>query len=273
MLKSKRALITGAGRGLGRYTAGVFIKNHASVVICSRNEEELKAAAEEAGGENIYCIKADMGKTEDIDRLYDFALDKLGGLDIVVNNAGIQGPIGPFEENDWNDWMDVFNVNLFGTAYSMKKAIEIFKDQKSRGKIINLSGGGATSSRPNFSGYAAAKCALVRLTEVVADENRDAGIDINSIAPGVMNTDMLKLITAAGKDQSGEREYNIAAGQKEGDLTSLVKPAQLITFLASDRSDGISGKLISAVWDGWDKDDFARICSDKDIYTLRRTIE
>ena len=88
-----------------------------------------------------------------------------------------------------------------------------------------------------------------------------------------MNTDMLKLITAAGKEKSGEREYGIAAGQIEGDLTSLKKPAQLITFLASDRSDGISGKLISAVWDGWDKDDFKEICADKDIFTLRRTIE
>ena len=273
MLKGKKALITGAGRGLGRYTAEVFIKNHASVVICSRNEEELKAAVTAAGGESIYYCTADMGKTEDIDRLYDFALDKLGGIDIVVNNAGIQGPIGRFEENDWEEWLNVFDVNLFGTAYSMRRAIGVFKDQNSRGKIINLSGGGATSSRPNFSGYATAKCALVRLTEVLADENREFGIDINSIAPGVMNTDMLKLITAAGKEKSGEREYGIAAGQTEGDLTSLIKPAQLITFLASDRSNGISGKLISAVWDGWDKDDFKEICADKDIFTLRRTIE
>ncbi len=272
MLKNKRVLITGAGRGLGGYLAGVFAKSGASVVICSRNEDELKSVAESAGG-NIYYCRADMGNTEDIDRLYEFAVAKLGGLDAVVNNAGIQGPIGRFDENGWEEWLNVFDVNLFGTAYSMRKAIEIFKKQGSKGKIINLSGGGATSSRPNFSGYAAAKCAVVRLTEVVADENREFGIDINAIAPGVMNTDMLKLITAAGQEKSGEREFNIASGQTEGDLSSLVKPSQLIEFLVSDKSDGISGKLISAVWDGWDKDDFADICRDKDIYTLRRTIE
>ena len=273
MLKGKTAIITGADRGLGKYTAGLFIQNGASVVICSRNYDMLKSAAEEINSENLFICKTDVSDREEVDRLFDFASVKLGSLDIVVNNAGIQGPIGKFDETEWEEWLNVFGVNLFGAAYCMKKAIEVFKKQGTGGKIINLSGGGATSSRPNFSGYAAAKCSLVRLTEVLADENRDYGIDINSIAPGVMNTDMLKMITKAGELKCGEREYKIAAGQTEGDITSLIKPSQLIAFLASDKSNGITGKLISAVWDDWDKDTFVEKCTDKDIYTLRRTTE
>lgn len=273
MLKGKTAIITGADKGLGKHTAGLFIQNGATVVICSRNHDMLKRAAEEINSERLFICKADVSDREETDRLFAFALDKMGSLDILVNNAGIQGPIGRFDETEWEEWQNVFSVNLFGAAYCMKKAIEIFKKQGHGGKIISLSGGGATSSRPNFSGYAAAKCSLVRLTEILADENRDFGIDINSIAPGVMNTDMLKSITEAGELRSGEKEYRIAAGQIEGDLTSLVKPAQLIEFLASDTSDGITGKLISAVWDDWDKDTFIEKCSDKNIYTLRRTTE
>ncbi|MCR5507142.1 MAG: SDR family oxidoreductase [Lachnospiraceae bacterium] len=273
MLDGKNVLITGAGRGFGRYLTGVLAGSGARVAICSRNEEELKETVKQAGPDKVFYITADMGRKEDIDRLYDLVLDRFKTLDVVVNNAGIQGPVGRFDDNDWDEWQNVFNINLFGTAYSMKKAIGIFKEQHSRGKIINMSGGGATSSRPNFSGYAAAKTAVVRLSEVAADENREFGIDINSIAPGVMNTDMLKCIIDAGMERSGEREYGIAASQKEGDTGSLIKPARLIEFLASDASNGISGKLISAVWDDWDKDGFGDKCGDKDIYTLRRTVE
>ncbi len=273
MLKDRTALITGADRGLGRYTAEVFIRNRAKVVICSRNMDRLKEAALQIGSDNIICVQADISSKDEVDRLFDKIIAELGHLDILVNNAGIQGPIGRFEDIDWEKWLQVFDINLFGTAYCMRKAIELFKKQGSKGKIINISGGGATSSRPNFSGYAASKCAVVRLTEILADENREYNIDINAVAPGIMNTDMLSEIVSSGEAQAGRGEYRKAVDVIGSDNHSLDKPAELITYLASDSSDGISGKIISAVWDEWNEENFRQNSENRDMYTLRRITE
>ncbi len=272
MLRSKTAIITGADQGLGKYTARLFIQYGASVVICSRNLKLLEEVAEELNSEKLFFFQADISNCIDVDRLFDFALSKLGTLDIVVNNAAIQGPIGRFDETIWDDWRNVLEVNLFGSAYCMKKAIEIFRKQGCKGKIINLSGGGATSSRPNFSGYAVAKCGLVRLTEILADENREYGIDINSVAPGVMKTGMLQTILDAGRDCAGELEFDKAYRSLNEDDTSMVEPAELVVFLASNKSNGLSGKLISAMWDAWSQDDFISKCTDENIFTLRRVV-
>ncbi len=273
MISGKKAIITGADRGLGKETAALFVEKGATVVICSRNIDRLNQVREEIGSDRVFCIRADMSVKEDVDKLFDYAADKMGSIDIVVNNAGIQGPIGRFEDNDWEEWEKVIAVNLMGPAYCMKKAIGIFKAEGRGGKIINLSGGGATSGRPFFSGYATAKCGIVKLTEILAEENKEYGIDINAIAPGIMNTEMLREVVAAGKERSGSNEYDKALSMGEEGMESLKKPSELIAFLASDKSDGISGKLISAVWDGWDRDDFASVCEDRNIYTLRRVVE
>ena len=111
---------------------------------------------------------------------------------------------------------------------------------------------------------------MVRLTEILADENREYGIDINAVAPGIMNTDMLKEIVRSGEAQAGQGEYRKAAEIIGGDIHSLEKPAGLITYLASDSSDGISGKIISAVWDGWKEEGFRQDSDNRDMFTLRR---
>jgi NAD(P)-dependent dehydrogenase (short-subunit alcohol dehydrogenase family) len=143
--------------------------------------------------------------------------------------------------------------------------------QQRYGKIVQLSGGGATKPMPRTSAYAASKAAVVRFAETLAEEVRDFGISVNAIAPGAMNTRMLDEMLAAGPERIGQVAYAAAIKQKEKGGDSPLQAAACALFLAATASDGISGKLISAVWDNWrdfpaHKDALAR----SDVYTLRR---
>ncbi len=273
-LNNKRAVITGASRGLGFEIAKVFAQNGADLVLCARNIEALESAAGELknlcadSSQKITTVAADTSKEADIDRILKAAEDE-GGYDILVNNAAIQGPIGPINENDWDEWKDTLITDMFGPVYAMRRAIAYFRKNGIKGRIISISGGGATGSRPNFSAYAAAKVSIVRLSEILADENREYGIDINTIAPGAMRTAMTDAILGA-KDAAGDKE--IATAEKlvrEGD-NCKEKAAGLALFLASDKSRGITGRLISAVWDDWATMDQRKDSLSKDLYKLRR---
>ena len=141
------------------------------------------------------------------------------------------------------------------------------------GKIILLSGGGATKPLPNLSAYAASKAAVVRFGETLAEETRSLGIDVNAVAPGALNTRLLDEVIAAGAEKVGQQFFEQSEKQKAEGGTPLTTGAALCVFLASQESDGITGKLISAVWDPWR--DFGRHL-DKlqktDVYTLRRIV-
>jgi len=214
-------------------------------------------------------IPVDLADPSDIDRGIKVCLREFDGIDILVNNAAIQGPIGPLECNDWQQWRQAFKVNLFAPARLCQLLIPALR-RRGGGKIINLSGGGATSPRPDFSSYAAAKCALVRLTETLAQESSGDRIDVNAVAPGAMNTRMLDEVLAAGPD-AAPREFAQALKRKRDGGASMEKAVGLVAMLASSLSDGISGKLISAVWDDWERLPAQRdALSKSEIYTLRR---
>jgi NAD(P)-dependent dehydrogenase (short-subunit alcohol dehydrogenase family) len=182
---------------------------------------------------------------------------------VLVNNAAVQGPIGPTDAVDWDAWEHTIRVNLLGTVL-MTRAVLPGMRERGRGKIINLSGGGATGPRPNFSAYAASKAAVVRFTETLAHELRGTGIDVNAIAPGALNTRMRDEVLQAGPERAGA-EYEQAARRGE---TSFEPATKLAVFLASSASDGISGRLLAALWDDW-----ASLGElDDDAYTLRRVV-
>ena len=139
------------------------------------------------------------------------------------------------------------------------------------GKIINLSGGGATAPLPRISAYAASKAAVVRLTETLAHELRGAGVDVNAIAPGPLNTRLLDEVLAAGPAKVGKDFYERSLKQHEQGGAPLEKGAALAAWLASADSDGISGRLFSAVWDDWPRlAERREQLAPSDIYTLRR---
>jgi len=260
-LAGKTALITGASRGLGQAIARKLIDLGADVALSAKHPFETPKDAAK-----ITTHIADLSDPRTPDQLIAQVLSAHGRIDILVNNAAVQGPIGGFESVDFEQWSDVFAVNFFAAARLIQLVIPHMR--AGGGKIVNLSGGGAASPRPHVSAYAASKCALVRLTETLALELKSLRIDINAVAPGPMNTRMLDEILKAGPD-GAPLEFVAAQERKERGGADPEKAAELVAFLASPASDGITGKLISAVWDDWKNLRAAEI-KDTDLYTLRR---
>lgn len=278
MLSHKSAIITGASQGLGLAIAKKFVSDGANVLLCARNEGALGAAKREIQAavrrpeQQILTCAADVSVPEQADRLIAKAVAEFSSLDILVNNAAIQGPIGVMEQAEWRLWRETLEVDLLGPAYLIYRILPVMKRQRA-GKIINLSGGGAAGPRANYSAYAVAKTGLVRLTETLAQETAAYGIDINAVAPGAMNSQMLEETLAAGEAAVGSSEYAKALRQKKAGGTPPEVAAGLCAYLASERGNGISGRLISAVWDDWKRLDMQRAeLADSDIYTLRRVL-
>ncbi len=270
-LKDKTAIVTGASRGIGKAITLAFAQEGVDVVVVSRSlpEVEETAAQAKALGRHVLALNVDVSSRKDVTRMVDSAIREFGKIDILVSNAGIQGPIGPIIEADIERWIQTVNINLIGTFLCAKEILP-FMIRRRQGKIINLSGGGATSPRPYFSAYAASKAAVVRFTETLAEEVKGFNIQVNAIAPGAVNTRMLEQVLAAGK-AAGEEALDEARQQLETGGTPLQTAASLAVFLASNESDGLTGRLISAIWDDWQG--MAKRIPEimaSDLYTLRR---
>ncbi len=277
ILSGKTAIITGANQGLGREISKSFVHNGANVMLCARNFDLLEKTKNEISpllleNQKISIKKCDVTDKNDINLLLSETFSKLGGCHILVNNAGIYGPKGPIENTSWQDWKNAFEINFFGSVLMCRALIPHFKKQN-YGKIIQLSGGGATKPMPNFSSYASSKAAIVRFIDTLAEELRDYNININSIAPGALNTKMLQEVLDSGPEKVGLDFYKNAIKQKNDGGVPIKKGADLVVFLASSASDGISGKLISAIWDKWEKwPDHLDALKKSDAYTLRRIV-
>jgi NAD(P)-dependent dehydrogenase (short-subunit alcohol dehydrogenase family) len=270
-------IVTGASQGLGRAIAEEFVREGAHVAICARDGDLLEAVRrqleERANSEQrILAHVGDVSSGDEMRELFRRTEQEIGLVDVLVNNAGVYGPKGPSESVDLDEWSRAVEINLFGTFIPTRFAIAQMK-QKGRGKIINLSGGGATNPLPRLSAYAAGKAAVVRLTETLAEELRDFSIAVNAIAPGALNTRLLDEVLQAGPELVGGEFYERALKQRETGGAPLEKGVALCVYLASSDSDGITGKLISALWDPWEKlGHFRSELADSDIYTLRRII-
>ena len=275
ILSGKIAIITGANQGLGREISKSFVSAGADVMLCARNFRMLEETKQElnklfGNEQEIYIKKCDVSNEKEINALVVETFDKLGGCHILVNNAGIYGPKGKIEDQDWYAWKKTIEINVYGSIFLCRALIPHYKKQ-GFGKIIQLSGGGATKPLPNISGYATSKAAIVRFAETLAEEVRSYGIDVNCIAPGALNTNMLQEVLDSGPEKVGKDFYEKALKQKNKGGIPLSKGADLAVFLASSRSDGITGKLISAVWDNWeDWPENLDILKNSDVYTLRR---
>jgi 3-oxoacyl-[acyl-carrier protein] reductase len=277
-LAGKNAIITGANRGFGLEIAKKFVAEGASVVICGRDTTQVERAVETLreitlSKQTVIGLPLDVSKEEDVKQMINTAIKTLGRIDIVVNNAGVYGPKGLVEDVDSDEWVSAIHINLLSVFFMCKGILPHMKKNNS-GKIINLSGGGATAPLPRISAYAASKAAVVRLTETLAEECREYAIDINAVAPGALNTRLLEEILESGPDVVGKAFYEKALKQKANGGTPLHLGAELCVYLASPASDGITGKLISAPWDPWQnlaqyRDDLRN----SDIYTLRRIVE
>jgi NAD(P)-dependent dehydrogenase (short-subunit alcohol dehydrogenase family) len=277
VLQGRAAIITGANQGLGLSIARAFVAQGASVLLCAREAGRLEQARAElaalaAPDQTVAAQAADVSRRADVEHLVAAAVQLFPRLHILVNNAGVYGPKGLIEDVDWDEWVKAIEINLYGSVLMCRAVLPHFKAQH-YGKIVQLSGGGATNPLPHISAYAASKAAIVRFAETLAEEARDDHIDVNAIAPGALNTRLLDQVLEAGPDKVGQAFYERALKQKAQGGAPLEKGASLAVFLASAASDGITGKLLSAVWDPWESlperlDDLQRT----DVYTLRRIV-
>lgn len=277
-LSGRNAIVTGANRGFGFEIAKKFVEEGASVVICGRDAEQVKQAVITlqkltSPQQTVLGLSLDVSKEEHVKQLITTAINRMEKIDILVNNAGVYGPKGLLEDVDSDEWTSAIHINLFSVFFMCKWILPHMK-KNNAGKIINLSGGGATTPLPRISAYAASKAAVVRLTETLAEECREYAIEINAVAPGALNTRLLDEVLESGPDAVGKAFYEKALKQKANGGTPLSLGAELCTYLASPASDGITGKLISAPWDPWQN--LARYrekLQGSDIYTLRRIVE
>jgi len=272
-LAGRNAIITGANQGLGLAIARAYVNAGANVMLCARDEKRLEEVAGELSlsGQTVLAEAADVSREDDCRRVVKHTIDGLGGLQILVNNAGIYGPLGLIEDNDWGEWKRALEINLYGSVLMCRASLPHFRSA-GYGKIVQLSGGGATNPLPRISSYAASKAAVVRFAETLAEEVRGSGIDINSIAPGALNTRLLDQVLEAGAERVGPSFYDRALKQKETGGAPLERGAELAVFLASAQSDGLTGKLLSAVWDPWEElmEKLGEL--PQDVYTLRRVV-
>ena len=269
-------MITGASRGLGKELARYFWDKGAHLILVSKNLDQLRDALHgltPASTQKVDYFSCDLGDEHALPGLV--AHLKNIDLDALVNNAAIQGPIGPLQENDWDEWKTTIQTNFLSPVYLCRALVPaMLARPQPGGSIINLSGGGVTAPRPNFSAYAAAKAGLVSFTATLAEELRAQHIRVNAIAPGPMPTHMLQQVIKAGADKAGDNEIRSAEKVVNQSDHSFLRVAGLCEYLIGDQSRNITGKLISALWDKWE--DFDQMPADvlnSDLYTLRRIVE
>ncbi len=272
-LAGYNVVITGATGGLGRAMSTAFWNAGANLLLAGRSMDLLHEVGESLGSrqeQKLDWISCDLADPYGADGLIALICERWKRLDVLVNNAGTLGPVGPLWENDWNAWMEAMRINLLVPVQLCRGLIPMMTRG---GSIINISGGGATSPRPNFSAYGASKAALVRFSETLAIEVAPLGIRVNSIAPGIMRTRMVEQIVEIGPGWSGGQEFRKAQEVMDKGGTPPETPAELAVLLASRRGKDINGKLLSAAWDPWrELPERAEEIRDSDVYTLRRIV-
>ena len=236
--EGKNILISGGSTGLGFELVKYFLSKGANVAVCARNKKRLSIAISDIlknrlKNQKIFLYKVDVSQERDVKRMYNSISKKMKSIDVLISNAGVYGPKGSFEKISWSEWKEAFNINFFGSAYLIKNFIKLLKKNKNS-KIIQLSGGGATSPMPNLSSYAASKAAIVRFSETISQEISKYNIDYNCVAPGALNTKMLDEIIKAGQ-KVGSDYYKKSLIQKKTGGNSLENAIKLISFLASKK--------------------------------------
>ena len=271
--KNKNILITGANQGLGLELAKYFSNLDANLIICARNKKKLNSIKKLFSKKKKVIIeKCDVSKKREVDVFFNKIFKKMKYIDILINNAGIYGPKGKLENLYWQDFEKTININLLGSIYFIKKIIPHYKKRK-KGKIIQMSGGGATSPLPFFSAYATSKAGIVRFIENISKELLPYKIDVNAVAPGPINTRMLDEVLKEKPETVGKSFYIKSLDQKQKGGTEISKILKCVEFLCHKESNGITGKLISVLWDNWKNfKKYKKFLRNSDVGNIRRII-
>ncbi|HGM1575275.1 TPA: SDR family oxidoreductase [Clostridioides difficile] len=238
-MKKKTVLITGGARGIGKAMSKAFAKESYNVLVnFNKSENEAKELYTILNEKNfsVKLFKANISNREDVEDMVDYCIKEFGGLDVLVNNAGVsQDKL--FTDITDEDWDNMMNINLKGSFYCSQVALKYMISEK-KGNIINISSIWGISGASCEVHYSITKAGIIGMTKALAKEVGPSNIRVNSIAPGVINTDML----------SGYNEEDIDALVEETPLMRLGTPediANCAIFLASDKSNFITGQVIS----------------------------
>jgi len=273
-LQGRTAFITGGSRGLGEVIAQAFLEAGANVALCARSAKELaqtqQRLSQKYSDQRVKAFPLDVTDPPAVTDSLKAILEAFGDLHVLVNNAGVYGPMGSLWQTSAEEWDAALRINIQGSVYPIRTVVPYFL-KKGYGKIIQISGGGATNPLPRITAYAASKAAIVRLAESLALDLKGTGIDVNAIAPGALNTKMMDDLLRAGPELVGQEFFSKMKNVSEQGGTPLEVGARLAVFLAAKESDGITGRLISAPWDRWE--DWPKYLAEldkSDAYTLRR---
>lgn len=240
MKNKKTALVTGASRGIGRAIAILFAKNGYNVVInYNKSEEKAKELYEILTNEglDVRIFRADVSKKEEANALVNYTIGQFENIDVLINNAGISKPC-LFTDISYEQWDEVMSINLNSVFYMTKKALQYMLPNLS-GKIINISSMWGLVGGSFEVDYSASKAAIIGLTKALAKELGPSNIQVNAIAPGVINTDMLNDLS----------EDTLQALKEETPLMRIGNPediAKCALFLAGEGGDFITGQVISS---------------------------
>lgn len=237
-LQGKRALITGAGRGLGLAIAEKFVEYGAQVALADLDDAAAGDAATAIGGD-AFAVHCDVTRPEDVQAAIAAAGDRFGGLDVMVNNAGIE--IGkPLPEMTEAEFDQIFRVNVHGVFHGIKYAVPALA--QTRGAIINMSSVAGLGGVPLLGAYAATKAAVIRLTQTAATELREAGIRVNAICPSFIDTAMVERLVDPFEAATGA-EFGALTAQAQGRLGTPEEVAETAAFLASDDARWVTGSF------------------------------
>jgi NAD(P)-dependent dehydrogenase (short-subunit alcohol dehydrogenase family) len=271
-LTGKVAIVTGGSRGIGFAIARALGAEGARVAITSRTAAELEEARSKLHDERIEVMArpADVARFGDVRAFVEDVIRHWARIDVLVNNAGVLGAIGRLDECDLEAWKAAIEVNLYGTMHACRAVLPHMR-AGGGGKIINLAGAGVggPSVAPRVSAYASSKAAIVQFTEALAREVQEDGVHVNAVSPGAVVTEMTAAVIAAGADKAGSELHRRTLEERARGGESPELACRLVVWLASQESEGPTGKLLSAKWD---KPEMIDVDGAKrsSLYTMRR---
>jgi NAD(P)-dependent dehydrogenase (short-subunit alcohol dehydrogenase family) len=269
-------LITGGSQGLGLEVVKKLLEFNRNVCVFSRRgiaDSQITSDIQRAiASKCLLDYRGDVSSELDVLGLFQRLNEGNKRLVGVVHCAGVYGPFGRIEELDTQKWIEAININLIGTFNILKNSVREFKAHNI-GNFVSLSGGGATSPMPRITGYAASKAGVVRLVESVAVDNIESNLTFNTVAPGLLKTQMLDEVLLADPEKVGRDFYDRMLIERQRGTNNIDPAVSLIVHLVTGQAPDVTGRLLSAVWDDW-----MEICNNKellqnqDLYTLRRIL-
>jgi len=262
------ALVTGAGRGLGRAFAIGLAQAGARVAVAARSADQIAETArivQDAGGTAL-AIPADVSDPSGVNALHQEVEQKLGPVDLLVNNAGAAGPFGPTWEATAQEWWTCFEVNVRGPLLC-SHAVLPGMIRRGRGRVINIASGAGTRAIPYMSAYVTSKAALIRFTEVLAVETQEHGISLFAVQPGTVRTAMVQDVL----DAPGSASWFPWMRQTldEGQDVTPEPATKLVLYLASGKADALSGRFFIVPEDPAEVVERTDEVKRDDLYTLR----